>query len=83
MLEGQILALLRQRSRGSTICPSEVLPEQGKQDSAQMEAARAAARRLAHCAVIDIVQRGAVVDPDSARGPIRLRLHAGAAGRTW
>ena len=77
-LEARILALLAARARAATICPSEVLPAEEKQDKARMEEVRCAARRLAHRAVIDIVQRGAVVDPDHARGPIRLRLRARA-----
>ena len=81
MLKGQILRRLRRRSRGSSICPSEALPEQGKHDPAQLAAMRAAARCLAHRPVVDIVQRSAVVDPELARGPIRLRLRPGAPGR--
>jgi hypothetical protein len=73
-LETRILALLAQRARGATICPSEVLPDEEKQDANRMESVRAAARRLGHGARIDILQRGGVVDPDHARGPIRLRL---------
>ncbi len=77
-LEARILALLATRARATTICPSEVLPAEDRQDQARMEEVRSAARRLAHRAAIDIVQRGAVVDPDHARGPIRLRLRARA-----
>ncbi len=73
-LETRILALLGKRARGATICPSEVLPDDEKQEAQRMEAVRAAARRLAHGATIDIVQGGVVVHPDRARGPIRLRL---------
>jgi len=73
-LEARILALLSQRARGATICPSEVLPDEEKQDAKRIECVRAAARRLAHRAAIDILQRGVVVDPDRARGPLRLRL---------
>ena len=73
-LEARILALLKLRARGKTICPSEILPDEDKQDAQRMEEVRAAARRLAHRAIIDIVQRGVIVDPDGARGPIRLRL---------
>jgi len=51
-----------------------VLPDDEKQEAQRMEAVRAAARRLAHGATIDIVQGGVVVHPDRARGPIRLRL---------
>jgi hypothetical protein len=73
-LETRIVALLARRARGASICPSEVLSGEEQQDSTRMEAVRAAARRLAHGASIDILQRGVVVDPDHARGPIRLRL---------
>ena len=75
-LEAQILALLARRARGASICPSEVLPAEARQDAARMEAVRAAARRLAHGGGIEVLQRGVVVDPDHARGPIRLRLRA-------
>jgi len=72
-LEARILDLLAQRARGATICPSEVVPAHQKQDARCLEDVRAAARRLVHRALIDIVQRGVVVDPNHARGPIRLR----------
>jgi hypothetical protein len=73
-LEARILALLARRARGASICPSEVLADEDKQDRQRKELVRAAARRLAHSAAIDILQRGVVIDPDHARGPIRLRL---------
>jgi hypothetical protein len=79
-LETRILALLAQRARGASICPSEVLPTEDKQDAKRMESGRAAARRLAHTATIDILQRGVIVDPDHARGPIRLRLRRAHQG---
>ena len=73
-LEGSILDLLDRRARDATICPSEaarhVAPE-GWRDL--MEPARAAARRLVARGEIDIVQGGRVVDPSTAKGPIRLR----------
>jgi hypothetical protein len=72
--EAAILALLAERGAGKTICPSEVLPPDEKQDPTQMEAVRAAARRLVHAGRIAITQRGVVVSPEHARGPIRLRL---------
>ncbi|KAF6238024.1 hypothetical protein COO60DRAFT_1614902, partial [Scenedesmus sp. NREL 46B-D3] len=45
-----------------------------------MEAARQAARQLARQGDVVITQKGLVVDPDSFKGPIRLRL--AAAGGT-
>jgi hypothetical protein len=38
-----------------------------------MEPARAAARRLVAAGEVVITQGGAVVDPSTARGPIRIR----------
>ena len=72
-LEARILALLATRARDATICPSEALPTEQRQDRARMERVRSAARRLVHRGAIVITQRGAVQDPDHARGPLRLR----------
>lgn len=69
-----ILALLGQRAPGTTICPSEVLAPDEKGDATLMEHVRRSARRLAAEGAIDILQRGARVDPQDFRGPIRLRL---------
>jgi hypothetical protein len=38
-----------------------------------MEPARRAARRLVAAGTLEITQGGRVVDPSTARGPIRLR----------
>jgi len=38
-----------------------------------MEPARLAARRLVDRGEVEVVQRGRVVDPVTARGPIRIR----------
>jgi hypothetical protein len=38
-----------------------------------MEPARAAARRLVALGEVEIVQKGRVVDPSSAKGAIRIR----------
>jgi hypothetical protein len=88
-LEGAILALLAERGRGKTICPSEaarrVAPdvsgssEHGSDEAQEtwqllMEPARAAARRLHAAGRLRILQRGHPVDPSRARGPIRLQL---------
>ncbi|MEO0324775.1 MAG: DUF3253 domain-containing protein [Myxococcota bacterium] len=74
-LEVAILALLAQRARGKTICPSEaaraVRPDAWR---VLMEPARRAARRLVAAGRLEITQKGRVVDPSTARGPIRLRL---------
>ncbi len=73
-LEQAILQLLDQRRRDATICPSEaaraVAPENWRP---LMEASRQAARRLVDQNKIEITQGGRVVDPSTAKGPIRLR----------
>lgn len=73
-LEVAIRVLLDQRSRGATICPSEAarsVDPDGWQEL--MEAARAAARRLVAAGEVEITQRGCLVDPSTAKGPIRIR----------
>ena len=82
-LEQQVLALLDGRARGATICPSEVARAQAVADGADradeeawralMEPARRAARRLVASGDVEITQRGQVVDPSTAKGPIRVR----------
>ena len=42
-----------------------------------MEPARRAARRLVAAGEVDITQQGHVVDPSTAKGPIRIRRHRG------
>ena len=78
-LEAAILGLLAERGRDKTICPSEAAKIVGGKDSRHdweslMEPARAAARRLVSSGRIVITQKGSVVDPSTAKGPIRLRL---------
>lgn len=74
-LEEAILKLLSQRARHTTICPSEaarlVFADSEWRD--QMERTRCAARRLFARGKIDILQKGQIVDPSTAKGPIRLR----------
>jgi hypothetical protein len=88
-LETAILDLLAERcadgDKGKTICPSEAAKLVGGSASgkdkasrrdweALMEPTRTVARRLAAAGRIDITQHGPVVDPSTAKGPIRLRL---------
>jgi hypothetical protein len=75
-LENMILDLLAQRKEGATICPSEVARKCFGEDAwrEQMETVRQAARRLVADGQIEITQKGQVVDPSRAKGPIRLRL---------
>ena len=69
-----ILALLHGRGALKTICPSEVLPVDLKQDKVMMEHVRRSARLLAAEKIIEITQSGKAVDPLSFKGPIRLKL---------
>jgi hypothetical protein len=71
-LEREIDEMIRGRS--TTICPSEVARRVGGDDwRALMEPTRQAARRLVAKGRLEILQRGHVVDPSHAKGPIRLR----------
>jgi hypothetical protein len=74
VLEQAVLRLLEQRAGGATICPSEAARAVGGQDwRPLMEPARAAARRLVAAGEVEITQGGAVVDPSTATGPVRVR----------
>ena len=81
-LEARILQLLDERGEGRTICPSDAArsvyaegqggsPDDGWRDL--MEPVRRAARRLVDQGQVVVTQGGEVVDPETARGPIRLR----------
>lgn len=72
-LERVILALLDERAAGATICPSEAARALGDDWRDRMEPARSAARRLVAAGEVEITQRGRVVDPSTAKGPIRIR----------
>lgn len=73
-LERTILALLGARAATSTICPSDAARAIGGEEWRDlMEPARRAARRLVTAGEVDITQRGQVVDPSRAKGPIRIR----------
>lgn len=73
-LQQAILDLLHRRPSSATICPSEAARLVGGDQWAElMEPTRRAARRLVARGLIQITQGGRVVDPSTARGPIRLR----------
>ncbi len=73
-LEATILELLAARAAASTICPSEAARAVGGDNWRDlMEPARRAARRLVDAGEVQITQRGSVVDPSNAKGPIRIR----------
>jgi hypothetical protein len=75
-LEDAILDLLSERPRTASICPSEAARAVADDDQWRdlMEPARRAARRLVAAGRVEITQRGQVLDPSTARGPIRIRL---------
>jgi len=74
-LESVIQTLLDQRARDATICPSEAARVVGGDEWRDlMEPSRRAARRLVAQGVVEITQKGKVVDPSTAKGPIRIRL---------
>ena len=73
-LEQGIRSKLASRARSSSICPSEVARGVGGEDWAElMEPTRMAARRLVAAGEVEITQGGRVVDPSTAKGPIRIR----------
>ena len=79
-LEESLLDLLGRRSRNSTVCPSEAARAVAVADGLEgeawrdlMEPARMAARRLVVAGEVEITQQGRVVDPSTAKGPIRIR----------
>ena len=76
-LDQAIRELLAARARGATICPSEAARAVAGDDESAwrplMERSRRAARRLVAAGEIEMTQRGRVVDPSTATGPVRLR----------
>ncbi len=73
-LETAITDLLAARAREATICPSEAAKRVGGDEWRDlMEPARRAARRLVEAGEVEITQAGHVVDPSTAKGPIRIR----------
>jgi hypothetical protein len=70
-IERTILALLRP---GMTICPSDAARALDADFRPLMEPVRRVARAMVARGALEITQRGQVVDPERARGPIRLRL---------
>lgn len=73
-LESAIAAILDARAATSSTCPSEaaraVAPDAWRP---LMEPARRAARRMVARGEAQITQGGSIVDPSTAKGPIRIR----------
>ncbi len=73
-LDQALIELLAERGAGKTVCPSEVARAVGGEQWRElMEPARAAARRAVARGDAEITQQGRVVDPSTAKGPIRIR----------
>ena len=73
-LENAITELLDSRAHDASICPSEAARVVGGENWRHlMEPARRAARRLVFEGAVEITQKGRVVDPSTAKGPIRIR----------
>jgi len=73
-LEAQLVALVDARGRGASVCPSEVARAVRAESWQELvEPVRRAGRRLAARGELVFTQRGRVVDPATARGPVRLR----------
>ncbi|GAB3939485.1 DUF3253 domain-containing protein [Corynebacterium tapiri] len=72
-LRAAILTLLRHRNP-KTICPSEAARVVGGDDGFRplMDMAREVAAELAAESLIEVQQKGEVVDASAAKGPIRL-----------
>ena len=80
-IEAKIVELLRAREPGKTICPSDAARALAGDAGFRplMEPVRARAREMVDRDELEITQGGHVVDPDSFRGAIRLRLPAAGA----
>ncbi len=73
-LEAAILDLLAQRAPTATICPSDVARAVGGDTWRRlMDPVRQAARHLVDQGEVEITQGGQAIDPETARGPIRIR----------
>ncbi len=73
-LEDALRAALTSVRAGGTVCPSQAARAVDPQDwRPLMDAARSAARRMVSAGEAEITQGGHVVDPSSAKGPIRVR----------
>ena len=74
-IRNAILGLLANRSTDATLCPSEAARQVSPEDwRPLMPRVRKIAAQMQRQGILEICQRGEVVDPDSIRGPIRFRL---------
>jgi hypothetical protein len=80
-IERAIRALLEARDPGRTICPSDAARALDDDFRPLMEPVRRVARDMVARGELEVTQKGRVVDLDTARGAIRLRLPADRPGR--
>lgn len=72
-LEGWLLEHLSAGSRGSGVDPAAAAAALERDAGSLHEPARSAARRLVNRGLAEMIQRGVVVDPSTAKGPVTLR----------
>ena len=73
-IEESILELLSKRRPGATVCPSEAARALSEDWRPLMQRVRDVAASMGAEDRLRVMQRGAVVDPATARGPVRLAL---------
>jgi hypothetical protein len=73
-IERTILTLLEARDPGKTICPSDAARALADDFRPLMQPVRDVARDMVARGELEVTQSGRVVDIDTARGAIRLRL---------
>ncbi|MEM7783139.1 MAG: DUF3253 domain-containing protein [Planctomycetota bacterium] len=73
--ENAILSLVSKRGPSKSICPSEaarlLAPEDWRN---KMDEVRNSAKKLVNDGKIVVTQKGKIVDPEKAVGPVRYRL---------
>jgi hypothetical protein len=73
-IRDEIFRLLHLANAGATICPSEVARSLRPQWRPWMPLIREVASEMAREKQIEALQHGQVVDLETVRGPVRLRL---------
>jgi len=76
-IEAAVMAAVRARGPGRTVCPSEPARALAEDWRPLLPQVRAVAARLVGQGALVATQKGAPVDPLAARGPIRLGLPPG------
>ncbi|RYE19965.1 MAG: DUF3253 domain-containing protein [Sphingobacteriaceae bacterium] len=74
-IQQKIIEMATNRGAEKTICPSEVAREMFGDDwRSAMQAVREAAFDLALKNKVVVTQKGKAVDPETLKGPIRIRI---------